>query len=60
MSGTLEPTGTTGPTGPVVAVVGAGMAGLSAAWELVQKRDGGGTPRIVVLEAGSRPGGKVR
>lgn len=35
------------------------MAGLSAAWELSQQRDGD-TPRIVVLEAGSRTGGKVR
>jgi len=49
----------TGPTGRVVAVIGGGMAGLSAAWELTQHR-GGDNVRIVVLEAGSRPGGKVR
>ena len=35
------------------------MAGLSAAWELTQHRDGDNI-RIVVFEAGSRPGGKVR
>jgi oxygen-dependent protoporphyrinogen oxidase len=49
----------TRPTGRVVAVIGGGMAGLSAAWELSQQHDGD-TPSIVVLEAGSRPGGKVR
>ncbi len=48
------------PAGPVVAVVGGGMAGLSAAWELVRPRDGVVPPRVVVLEAGGRPGGKVR
>lgn len=42
----------------MIAVVGGGMAGLSAAWELSLAE--GGTSRIVVLEAGSRPGGKVR
>ncbi|MGA2838441.1 MAG: protoporphyrinogen oxidase [Acidimicrobiales bacterium] len=47
---------------PVVAVVGGGMAGLAAAWELVAGTGGGdgSGPRVVVLEAGSRPGGKVR
>ncbi len=35
------------------------MAGLSAAWELVTGSDGV-PPRVVVLEAGPRPGGKVR
>ncbi len=45
---------------PVVAVVGGGMAGLAAAWELSGAAAGGPAPRIVVLEAGSRPGGKVR
>ena len=49
----------TRPPGRVVAVVGGGMAGLSAAWELTQHRDDDNI-RIVVLEAGSRPGGKVR
>jgi oxygen-dependent protoporphyrinogen oxidase len=48
------------PAGPVVAVVGGGMAGLSAAWELVRSHQGGAAPRVVVLEAGNRPGGKVR
>lgn len=28
--------------------------------ELVRPRDGAAVPRVVVLEAGSRPGGKVR
>jgi oxygen-dependent protoporphyrinogen oxidase len=56
MSSTADPTR---PTGRVVAVIGGGMAGLSAAWELSQERDGY-TPRIVVLEAGSQTGGKVR
>jgi len=48
------------PRGPVVAVVGGGMAGLAAAWELVTASDGGAPPRVVVLEAGTRAGGKVR
>ncbi len=47
------------PGRPTVAVVGGGMAGLAAAWEL-SGADGPGAPRVVVLEAGSRPGGKVR
>ncbi len=47
------------PPGPLVAVVGGGMAGLSAAWELVTGVDGV-APRVVVLEAGPRLGGKVR
>jgi oxygen-dependent protoporphyrinogen oxidase len=61
---------------PVIAVVGGGMAGLAAAWQLATGLDDGpraGRPgrggtgdgaldgvRIVVLEAGSRFGGKVR
>ena len=47
---------------PVIAVVGGGMAGLSAAWQLVQGREDspGDAPVVVVLEAGPRPGGKVR
>ena len=48
------------PIGPVIAVVGAGMAGLSAAWELTRSRDGAAAPRVVVVEAGGRVGGKVR
>ena len=49
-----------GSTAPVIAVVGGGMAGLAAAWELARPDDDGAIPRVVVLEAGSRPGGKVR
>ena len=51
---------------PVIAVVGGGMAGLSAAWELTGHREDGpadatgSAPVVVVLEAGSRAGGKVR
>jgi len=37
-----------------VAVLGAGLAGLAAAWELVQTGH-----EVVVLEAGTRPGGRV-
>jgi oxygen-dependent protoporphyrinogen oxidase len=39
-----------------VAVVGGGIAGLSAAWELVQDRD----VRVVVLDAAAAVGGKLR
>jgi len=52
-----------GPQRPVVAVVGGGMAGLAAAWQLSQDlgpSPAGGAPRVVVLEAGGRTGGKVR
>jgi len=54
--------GNRGTGRPVVAVVGGGMAGLAAAWQLAQDIGGvgGGGPRVLVLEAGSRPGGKVR
>ena len=41
-----------------VAVVGGGIAGLAAAWEL-SDRAGPGT-RVIVLEGGSRFGGKLR
>ncbi len=46
---------------PVVAVVGGGMAGLAAAWQLSQDlgATADGAPRILVLEAGGRTGGKV-
>jgi len=47
----------------VVAVVGGGMAGLAAAWQLSQElgpSTGGEAPRVLVLEAGGRTGGKVR
>ena len=55
-----------------IAVVGAGMAGLSAAWELSggskpgnsehgnSAHRGSGTPVVHVLEAGARVGGKLR
>ncbi|MHB1775303.1 MAG: protoporphyrinogen oxidase [Acidimicrobiales bacterium] len=44
-----------------VAVVGGGIAGLAAAWELTGGGDGPGadTPRVVVLEAADRLGGKL-
>lgn len=52
---------------PTIAVVGAGMAGLSAAWELIggseqggSDQGGAGTPVVHVLEAGDRVGGKLR
>src|SRR6478672_3083669 len=41
---------------PVVAVVGGGVAGLAAAWELLQGND----VRVVVLEAADAVGGKLR
>lgn len=45
-----------GDARPLVAVVGAGIAGLSAAWALT---NGPGAPRVVVLEATERVGGKL-
>ena len=65
------PTGAMQPDGdadrrPVIAVDGGGMAGLAAAWQLAEDlgsdpgAEAGGRPRVIVLEAGSRPGGKVR
>ncbi len=41
---------------PLVAVVGGGVAGLAAAWRLVQ---GERPPRVVVLEQGPAVGGKL-
>ena len=41
---------------PVVAVVGGGVAGLAAAWELLQGND----VRVVVLDAADVVGGKLR
>jgi len=55
--------GRPGPPGkgrPTVAVVGAGVTGLAAAWELAaHPPPGEPAPRVVVLEAGARPGGKI-
>jgi monoamine oxidase len=42
-------------SGKRVVVLGAGLAGLAAAWNLMQRRYD-----VVVLEAQSRPGGRVR
>ncbi|HVC71927.1 MAG TPA: protoporphyrinogen oxidase [Acidimicrobiales bacterium] len=42
---------------PTIAVIGAGMAGLSAAWELSRMTP---APRVIVLEADDRLGGKLR
>lgn len=41
---------------PRVVIVGAGIAGLSAAWELTR---GENPPEVVLLEAGSRAGGVI-
>ena len=43
-------------TGARGAVVGRGITGLAAAYELSR---GGDAPRVVVLEAGDRLGGKI-
>jgi oxygen-dependent protoporphyrinogen oxidase len=45
---------------PTVAVVGAGVTGLAAAWQLVQARAAAPEPDVVVLEATTRLGGKIR
>ena len=44
-------------TRPTVVIVGGGITGLSAAWALAKPVDG---PRVVVLEASDRLGGKLR
>ncbi|HEU4997601.1 MAG TPA: FAD-dependent oxidoreductase, partial [Lapillicoccus sp.] len=41
---------------PTVAVVGAGIAGLAAAWELLQHN----AIHVVVLDSAAAPGGKLR
>ncbi len=41
---------------PTVVVVGAGVAGLAAAWELVQHNE----VHVIVLESSDRAGGKLR
>ena len=46
----------TGDVRPLVAVVGGGITGLAAAWALA---DAPGAPRVVVLEATWRVGGKL-
>lgn len=47
---------------PTVAVVGAGIAGLSAAWELIggAAPEGSEAPEVHIFEADERPGGKLR
>ncbi len=47
---------------PTVAVIGAGIAGLAAAWELVDASERAGTPApmVRVFESGHRIGGKLR
>jgi oxygen-dependent protoporphyrinogen oxidase len=45
------------PRTPVVAVVGAGISGLSAAWALL--RDCERPPRVLLLEASERAGGRI-
>lgn len=48
-------------TAPRVAVVGAGIAGLAAALRLLDRARAEGRPlSLTVLEAGARPGGKIR
>ncbi len=44
----------------MVAVVGGGVAGLTAAWELVRRSGDGPTPEIHLFEADTRLGGKLR
>jgi oxygen-dependent protoporphyrinogen oxidase len=47
----------------VIAVVGGGIAGLSAAWELVTGRDapvGTDSPSVVIIESDDRVGGKLQ
>ena len=41
---------------PTIAVVGAGIAGLAAAWELLQHKGF----RVILLEGAAQPGGKLR
>ena len=47
---------------PTIAVIGGGIAGLAAAWELTGGPGGNaaGSPRVVLLEASDRLGGKLR
>jgi protoporphyrinogen/coproporphyrinogen III oxidase len=47
------------PDEPVVAVVGGGITGLSAAHRLLHPAPPGAGPRVVVVEAGDRLGGKI-
>jgi protoporphyrinogen/coproporphyrinogen III oxidase len=46
--------------GPAIAVVGGGIAGLAAAWEMVSRPTATGpVPRVTVLEAADRVGGRL-
>ena len=54
----LSPGGHPTPSTPKLAVIGAGVAGLSAARELM--RLGGDSYDVVVFEASDRLGGRVR
>jgi len=42
-----------------VVVIGGGIAGLAAAWQLCGSEAGPARPRVIVLEAGDRLGGKI-
>ncbi|MDA8381051.1 MAG: protoporphyrinogen oxidase [Actinomycetota bacterium] len=47
--------------GTTVAIVGGGISGLAAAWEIVSRPSGSGSPaKVVVFDAAERTGGKIR
>jgi protoporphyrinogen/coproporphyrinogen III oxidase len=56
-AGAAHGTETSTPPVPIVVVVGGGIAGLSAAWELVSRAPG---TRVVLVESDERLGGKLR
>lgn len=45
---------------PHIVVVGGGIAGLACAHALARSQDNGSCPRVTLLEAGERLGGKIR